>query len=566
MASTAHFPPDPEYNALARRIQRFSIAIYFTRLQPPILHCRMPKNRSRRRWMQSYIDIATLLARNRKESENIVVTSGPSGSISVIYFDPVADCNTHHQEDPPSIHPQLEIYRVLPTEHDVLANETQTSSSLSRHANDVLKALIQFTETEENRSRMCNFFTRRCWSQIKARIDASNYLLKISGSDTLAIVLAGWECHPEDPLTYIGTLQTVLDPRVKRLLEEQEIYPESDNLFRLSTNTATLWFRGLSLTVSRILQEAQNIETKGSSSYESFAPMVEQILTLRSLVECPAIKKIFSFESLEQHLMDFARQPYGKGNTEGLANFAHDPDFLVCLLGDERLPDETLSAQIFRYLKSLISWLQASLDLASWIRRFTPDIRILYVLMPPPSTDPEPPPRVELDSLDDLLLNYPLSEMEAQILKTAVDDLFRSGLVEYSTDNHYHCDAFAMGLISATESDPSSPLYAMLSHSDKQFGSAHDCCYCCNLLWETLFESTKSRTVRQISTITAFSLPGLLLPWTPPPGLPLEALKTIEGELRLTLERILHEYLQPLIARICQPSVYGTIDTTRITL
>lgn len=110
-----------EYSRLSRRICNFTTAIYQTRLQPPILHVQVPSHRDTRRWLEAYQHIATLLARNPYESNNLVVTGGSQAGcigISILYLPPH---NITEGE------PQIRVEEVLPSDADLtsLAHQDQ---------------------------------------------------------------------------------------------------------------------------------------------------------------------------------------------------------------------------------------------------------------------------------------------------------------------------------------------------------------------------------------------------------------------------------------------------------
>lgn len=189
--------------------------------------------------------------------------------------------------------------------------------------------------------------------------------------------------------------------------------------------------------------------------------------------------------------------------------------------------------------------------------------------------------RVEHEALAHIFLNFPLTDKEKDILRVAVEELFESTSIELSKELQtlIHVEALAFGFISECHKASWFPLLQVSTctfqrldpdHHEDWNGSvgrscSQGCCYCCNMLFESLLRPQGARLQRRRNAdgILMFSLPGLLVPWMPPPlgcGVPLNVLEDLEDEVRSLLISILEEYLKPLIVRILHPSQFEERD------
>lgn len=90
--------------------------------------------------------------------------------------------------------------------------------------------------------------------------------------------------------------------------------------FRLSTGTVKIWFKVLLSTLENVFSAAQDYESSKRTNH--LERLVHNMIILFALLECDAILKIFDFQSLENHLMNYQKQPSGMGH---LNTYGPDP-------------------------------------------------------------------------------------------------------------------------------------------------------------------------------------------------------------------------------------------------
>ncbi|KAJ4492357.1 hypothetical protein C8R41DRAFT_832256 [Lentinula lateritia] len=594
-----------QYTLYEHRIRGLSTAIWLTQIQPFPLGAppREP------RILRAYRAIATLLTTNSIDEGPITVTGAPEVDASLRVtivapqlLNPVSGSTRAHfrkiGDQKPSI--SVEKISVENTESRAMqdlpefAQHGPAPIDIVKHSADIFQNLLHRSQTSTSSPESLRIFRlilSRCCMEVKARLDAAQFLLHFYGAMTLTSVFRGWSPRPEDVLESRDPWEVVEDPCLVHELQQERIPVQLFNgqmRFHFGVKTATRWMGTLRKTLEELV-DATNRYALNDSSGPHLTRMAKAMRTLAHLLNTQPIQKIFNSRSLQTQL-DMLRKRRSHFSIDVVPAGS-----VLKITEDERQIGETAGHHVLRYLFSLVSWYKAAtVDLPSLMMRLANSPPVLYIVRVPvlrPQARPKmhSPIFIAREELNRFLtsgdIEYAYTSRELQKFNAALDGLFASRLaVSYPTSSaslngppledfpgSVHSAGVALAVMTGDSSSssphPTSPHWVPTETTPLKartiFSSVHSsqispeylvrpshggfatsskrCCYCCSLLDEILSSSSHSS-----SSPESFSEPtapfkdhyGIVVPWTPPPlgyGLGIKTLALLERELTALL-------------------------------